>query len=157
MSGIVSNPAAFIYGMITIGTLLAAESAARETYPRTIGAVLIAALLYWLVHGYSQFTAQRLRESRPVELAGLARAMRHEAAIVLGAAPPLIALAIAWLAGGSLSTGVAAAIWADVGAIFLIELVSGIRAQQRGRELVVQTVLGVTLGVLIIVLRLILH
>jgi hypothetical protein len=157
MHGVLGNPAAFIYGMITIGTLLAAESATRETYPRTVAAVAIATLLYWLVHGYAHFIAQRLRESRPVELSELAHAMRDELAIVLGGAPPLIALAIAWLAGASLNTGVAAAIWVDVGVIFLIEIASGIRAEQRGRALVVQTVLGATLGVLIIVLRLVLH
>jgi hypothetical protein len=83
--------------------------------------------------------------------------MRDELAVVLGAAPPLVALAISWLSGASLNTGVVAAIWADVGMIFLIEIVSGFRADQRGRELMSQTVLGGTLGVLIIVLRLVLH
>jgi hypothetical protein len=157
MPRVLSNPAPFIYGIITIGTLLAAESATRETYARTVGAVAIAMLLYWLVHGYARFTAQQLSESRPVELSELGHAMWHEVPVVLGAVPPLIALAITWAVGGSLSAGIAAAIWADVGLIFLIEVGSGIRAKQRGLDLAVQAVLGVTLGVLIIVLHLVLH
>lgn len=157
MREVLSNPAAFIYGMITIGTLLAAESEKRETYLRTVVAVLIATLLYWLAHGYAHFTAERLRKNRPLDLSDLVYAMHDELAIVLGAAPPLIALAISWLADASLGTGVTVAILADVVMIFLIEIASGMRAKQRGRELVVQTVLGATLGILIIALRLVLH
>ena len=46
MPGVLSNPAAFIYGMVTIDTLPAAQSATRDTYPRTVGAVIIATLLH---------------------------------------------------------------------------------------------------------------
>ena len=46
MPGVLSNPAAFIYGMVTIGTLPAAQSPTRDTYPRTVCAVIIAILLH---------------------------------------------------------------------------------------------------------------
>lgn len=157
MRDVLRNPAAFIYGMIVLGTLLAAESAKRETYARTLAAVVIATLLYWLVHGYAQLTAQQLRERRPIELSQLVDAMRDELGVVLGAAPPLIALLFSWLAGASLSAAVAAAIWTDVAMIVLIEIVAGIRAEQHGRKLLQQALLGVALGVLVIVLRLLLH
>jgi hypothetical protein len=152
-----ARPAAFIYGMIMIGTLLAAESARQETYARTVGAVAIATALYWLVHGYAEFTAHRLRESAPLELSELARTLANEFSIVLGAGPPLLALAISWLAGASLNAAVAAAIWADAGMIVIIELVAGVRAELRGRELVLQTMVGALLGLIIILLRLVLH
>jgi hypothetical protein len=152
-----ANPAAFIYGMIMIGTLLAAESARQETYARTVGAVAIATALYWLVHGYAEFTAHRLREGAPLELSELGRTMAEEFAIVLGAVPPLLALSISWLAGASLTVGVAAAVWADAGMIVIIEVVAGVRADLKGRALMVQTLIGAILGLLIIVLRLVLH
>lgn len=152
-----ASPAAFIYGMIMIGTLLAAESVRQETYARTVGAIAIATLLYWLVHGYAEFTARRLRESTPLELSELVRAMAEQFALVLGAVPPLLALAVSWIAGASLGTAVSAAVWADVGMILIIEVLAGVRAEQRGRDLVVQTVLGAILGMLIVVLRLVLH
>jgi hypothetical protein len=157
MRDVLRNPAAFIYGMIVLGTLLAAESAKRETFPRTVAAVVIATLLYWLVHGYAQLTAQQLRERRPIELSHLGEALRDELGVVLGAAPPLFALLFSWLAGASLNAAVAAAIWTDVGMIVLIELAAGIRADQRGRKLLEQALLGGSLGVLVIVLRLLLH
>ena len=152
-----ADPAAFIYGTIVIGTLLAAESAKRETYPRTVVAVVIAMLLYWLVHAYAEFTARRLRESASLELSELARTMAEEAVIVLGAAPPLVALAISWLAGASLTTAVAAAVWVEAAMIVIIEVVAGIRAERRGRDLVFDTLLGALFGLLIVVLRLVLQ
>jgi hypothetical protein len=152
-----ASPAALIYGTIMIGTLLAAESTKRETYARTVGAVVLAICLYWLVHGYARFAAHRLRERLPLELAGLARALAQELSIVLGAAPPLLAVAVCWIVGASLATAVAAAIWADVATIVAIELLAGMRADLRGRDLMFQTLLGALLGLLIIVLRLVLH
>lgn len=152
-----TNPAGLVYGTIMIGTLLAAESANRETYPRTVAAALVAMLLYWLVHGYAQFTSERLREGRPLELARLRHAMVAEVSILTGGALPLLALVLAWIAGASLSTAVAAAVWVDATVILVIEVVAGVRAEQRGWGLVGQAALGALLGFLIIALRLILH
>jgi hypothetical protein len=64
---------------------------------------------------------------------------------------------ISWLAGASLSAAVAAAIWADAGMIVVIEVVAGVRAELSGRALVIQSTVGALLGLLIIVLRLVLH
>ncbi len=73
-----SNVGGVAYGTITIGAVLAAESAARETYPET-----------------------------------------------LGAAPPLLVLALCWSAGTALSTAVDAATWTAAGSLVLIEMVVG--------------------------------
>jgi len=56
-----ANPAGLIYGTIAVAALLAAESARRETYVETVGAVLITLLLYWLAHSYAGFTGERVR------------------------------------------------------------------------------------------------
>jgi hypothetical protein len=152
-----ANPAGLLYGAIMVGTLLAAESAKRETYVRTVGAVLIAMVLLWLVRGYTSFTAHRLRESAPLELSGLVRTMAAELAIVLGGAPPLIAVMISWAVGASLNSAVVAGVWTSAGVIIIIELISGVRAGQTGRELVFQTAFGALLGLLVIALRLLLH
>ncbi len=50
MPAMLPNTGGVLYGTITVGSLLGAESATRETYGRTVGAVAIALLLYWLVH-----------------------------------------------------------------------------------------------------------
>ena len=53
-----TNPAGLVYGTIAVGALLAAESARQETYTRTIIAVAIALILYWLSYSYAEFTGQ---------------------------------------------------------------------------------------------------
>ena len=52
-----SNVGGLVYGTITVAALLAAERAQRETYPETVGAVLIAIALLWVAHAYAEYTA----------------------------------------------------------------------------------------------------
>lgn len=152
-----SNPAGAVYGTIAVGALLAAESATRETYAETVGAVAITLVLYWLAHSYAQFTGTRLKRSKPLALSALTSSLAHELAILAGAAIPLIPLIGWWIAGGKLADAVTAAIWTSAGLIVLIELVAGIRAELSGRELLRQTGFGTLMGVLVIALKLVLH
>jgi hypothetical protein len=151
------NPGGLVYGVIAIGTLLAAESPRRETYPETIGAVVVAILLYWLAHAYSEFTEHRLERSQALNLAILGRTLGHELSILGGAAAPLVAVLVCWAAGATVSTAVTAALWTSAAMILGIETVAGIRAKLTGRELAAQVGLGTVLGLLVITLRFILH
>ena len=152
-----ANPAAAVYGTISVGALLAAESAQRETYPRTLGAVVITLLLYWLAHSYASFAARRLLLGEPLSIRGLAWTMAHELPILIGAAVPLVALLIWWAAGARLTTGVNAAIWTSAAMILIVELAAALRARLSGRELLAQATLGVLLALLVIALKLVLH
>jgi hypothetical protein len=152
-----ARPGALIYGTITVGALLAAESAQRETYTETVAAVLLALFLYWVAHSYAGFAAHRLRQGEPLELTGLLRSMVSELPILLGGAIPLLALVIFWVAGAGLGSAVDAGIWTSAGTIMAIEVISGIRAGERGHDLLLQSVLGALLGFLVIALRLVLH
>jgi len=51
------NPAAAIYGVLTIGALLTAETGLHEKYIDTVGSALIAVALYWLAHAYATMVA----------------------------------------------------------------------------------------------------
>jgi uncharacterized membrane protein YadS len=45
---ILENPGDAVCGAIAVGALLAAETPRQETYAKTIAAVIITLLLYWL-------------------------------------------------------------------------------------------------------------
>jgi hypothetical protein len=154
---VLSDLSAAIYGLMTVGALLAAESADSETYAETIGAVAITMIVYWLAHSYAEFASDRLTEGHPLRFSTLARIMRHQVPILFGAAIPLLALLIAWIVGASLSTAVTTALYTSAAMVVLIEMVAAMRAKQTGRERVAQIAFGVVLGLLIIALRLILH
>ncbi len=152
-----ANPAGLIYGTIAVAALLAAESARRETYVETVGAVLITLLLYWLAHSYAGFTGERVRAGEPFTYRGLLRTATHELAVLLGAAVPLLAILICWAAGAALSTAVSIGISTTVVIVIATEVVIGLRAELTGRDLVRQTAVGVVLALLVVALRVLLH
>jgi hypothetical protein len=152
-----SDLSAAIYGLMTVGALLAAEAADSETYAETVGAVVITMLVYWLAHSYAEFASHRVKEREPARFAVLGRIMGQQVPILFGAAVPLVALLIDWVAGASLSTAVITALVTSAVMVMLIEVLAGLRAEQSGRELILQALFGALLGLLIIGLRLVLH
>jgi hypothetical protein len=152
-----ANPAGLVYGTIAVGALLAAESARRETYLRTIGAVVITMLLYWIAHSYAEFTAGRLRGHERFTFEGLARTAASELAVLIGAALPLLEVLVLWATGARLSLAVSGAVWTSAAVIVVIEAVIAIRAELPMHDLLRQTATGALLGLLVIALRLVLH
>jgi hypothetical protein len=146
-----------IYGLIAVATLLSAESARRETYPATVGAVLLTLLLYWLGHSYAHYTGERLAEGERMTVSGLGRTMGAEAAILIGAAVPLAEILIWWALGQRLTSAVTVAVWTAAGLIVVTELVIARRAELTGRDLIAQVSMGATLGLIVIAIWLVLH
>jgi hypothetical protein len=152
-----ANPGGLVYGTILVATLLAAESPRRETYARTAGAVALALIAYWLSASYAEFTGERVRDEEAFTPAAFARAAAHELPVIYGALGPLLAVVICWLIGADLQTGITVGIWAAVAIIVVTEIVIGVRTELTGRQLVVQTGIGLVLGLLVVALRVLLH
>jgi hypothetical protein len=151
------NPAAAIYGLLTIGALLTAEAAAHEKYIDTVGSALIAVGLYWLAHAYATMIGWCLAGDEHLGVGALGRALLHDSAIVSGSAVPVLVLFVSWLSGADQSTAVTAAIWSILASIVLFELLAGLRSSSTFSELVVGVVVGLVMGAGILALRIILH
>ena len=151
------NPAGAIYGLITIGALLAAESGLRDTYPETVGSAAIAVVLYWFAHSYSDVLGLRLAERQPFSWGELWRTFGRDWAIARGSSMPLLALVVAWAAGASQATAVTAAVWVVVASLIAFELAAGILSRAKPRELVLEVLVGATMGLAILALRALLH
>ena len=148
---------AAVYGTISIGALLAAESVHEETYAATVGGVAITLLIYVLIHAYSDYTGDRLASGEPLEFGRLGRTILSEGWLLVGAGVPLVALLLCWGLSASLSTAVTIAIWTSAAMVLILEVISGIRAGETGRDLGVQAAAGALFGLLVIVLRIVLH
>jgi hypothetical protein len=148
---------AAVYGTISVGALLAAESAGQETYAETVVAVVLTLLLYVLAHTYSEYTAERLRREEPLSMIALAQTARAEAWLLPGAGVPLLAVLIGWVLGASLATSVTVAVWVSAAMVMVFETGFAIRAHEAGRDFVVQAGIGALLGLLVIALRYVLH
>ncbi len=147
------NPSRTVFGLITVGSLLAAETAVHDTYPETIGSVVIALLVYWLAHSYSDLLGTRLTSGERLRWGVTVRSFAHEWAIIKGAALPLLVLLIGWAAGATQQTAADAAVWTAVGGLVAFELAAGIRTGASGRELVLDGVVGAAMGLGILALR----
>jgi hypothetical protein len=152
-----ANPSGVIYGMIVIGALLAAESGRHESYLDTLASALIATALYWLAHAYASVLGERLATHEPLSAGALRRALGHDWALVRGAAIPLLVLLIAWVAGAAQQTAVTAALWSAVVGLVAFELLAGIRSRAGAAELALQLTVGLTMGLAVLALRIVLH
>jgi hypothetical protein len=151
------NPAAAVYGVLTIGALLTAETALHENYIDTVGSAVLADSLYWLAHAYATMVALCLAGSERLGVGALGRALRHDASILAGAAVPVLVLLVCWLAGASQQTAVSAAVWSTLACLVVFELAAGLRSSSTPGELVLGVGVGLAMGAGILALRIILH
>jgi hypothetical protein len=147
------NAAGVVYGVITVGALMAAESGRHETYLDTVVSALIATILYWLAHAYADLLGRRLADGERLTTKTLGAALIHDWAIVRGAAIPLLALVIAWAVGASQEAGVTAALRTSVVTLVLFELLAGIRAKSTKSELLLKGAVGVTMGLALLAVK----
>jgi hypothetical protein len=151
------NPEGAVYGIITIGALLAAESGLHDSYPDTVASLLIAVALYWFAHSYADVLGLRLSKQRVISWSELRQTFVQDWAIVRGASAPLLALLVAWALGASQETAVAAGTWTAVVGLIAFELAAGIRSRAKPVELTLEVLAGATMGLAILALRALLH
>jgi hypothetical protein len=151
------RPGALVYGTVTVGAVLDAEGIKTETFAETIVGVALAMVLLWLAHSYAQITGHRFEKGEQLTPRTILQHMADEAPILAGAVVPLLTVIIWTATGSNLSEALSAGIWADVAMIVVINLVAAVISELSGVALVVQTVVGVVLGIGVIVVKLIFH
>ncbi len=151
------NPAGAVYGIVTIGALLAAESGLRDNYPETVGSAAIAVVLYWFAHSYADVLGLRLSEHRLLSWEELWHTFVQDWAIVRGASAPLLALLVAWALGAGQETAVAAGVWTAAASLVGFEVAAGLRSRAKPSELTLEVVVGATMGLALLALRALLH
>jgi hypothetical protein len=128
------NPAGVVYGTLIIGAVLATESARRETLLETVGATVVALLLYWLAHSYAATLGDRLDRQVPLTAGAVANSLVRDRAIVRGALVPILVLLIASGLGSSLTTAVSISVWASAVTIVAFEVLAGCAPSSRARS-----------------------
>lgn len=151
------NAAGTIYGIVTVGALLAAESGLKETYAETLGSVAITIVLYWLAHSYADVLGLRLARDERLSWRGAWQTLAHDLAIARGAGVPFLALLVAWATGASQSAAVSAGTWTAVGSLVAFELAAGLRSHGGTLELALDALVGTGMGLGIVALRALLH
>ena len=146
-----------VYGVILVGALLAAESGLHETYLDTILSAVVATAIYWLAHSYAHVLGLRLVTRNRLTPAALLRGLAREAALIRGAAIPLLVLVLAWVGGAGQASAVNAALWSSVASLICFELAAARRAPATLAERALEVGVGVTIGLGIVALKILLH
>jgi len=145
-----------VYGVVVIGALLAAEGGRHDTYPETLGATLLATLLVWLAHSYSTLLGRRLQSGSHIHARALRSALARDTVILKGGIPPFVVIALCGIAGLSQTAGVTAGVWTVVVVLMALEVIAGLRSGAAAREFTLDLLVGLTLGVGILVLKILL-
>lgn len=69
----------------------------------------------------------------------------------------MLALAIAWVCGAGQQTAITAALWSAVGSLVALELIAGLRSRATPSELVFEAAVGMSMGMGILALKIVLH
>ena len=151
------NPGGTVYGALIVAALLAAEGGRHETYAGTVAAAVIATALSWLAHSYAVVLGDRLEGGPRIGGLELVRALMRERALLRGTVIPMVVLLVFWAAGRSQSAGVTAAIWSVIIALVLYEMIAAVRSKATPREFALDVCVGLTLGIGILALKIVLH
>ncbi len=153
----IENPTGAIYGMVTIGSLMAAESGLRDSFLDTIASAVVASCLYWLAFAYASLLGRRVHTGEHLTPGALWKALVHDWALVRGAAIPVTVLAVAWLAGASQADAVKWALWSAVAGLIVFELIAATRCPGSRAEVVLEVLVGLAMGLGILMLKVVLH
>jgi hypothetical protein len=144
-------------GAITLATLLASETGSQETYPEIFASALIVTALYWVAHSYATAVGRHLSAHDRFTMRSLMRAFAHDLAVVKGASIPLLALLVSWALGASQQTAINVALYAVVASLLIFEATHGILWRRTAAGLAQDVGIGVTLGLGVLALHLVLH
>jgi small neutral amino acid transporter SnatA (MarC family) len=151
------NPPGLVYGVLSVATVIAAESTQRETYVRLVVASVITMVLYWLAHVYADHWGTHLDKPGEWTLGEVMHSAVRESPILVGATVPAVVLVLAWAVGAAMETGVTVVLWVSVIELILLELAAAVHRHDRFRDVAIQTLMGAAMGVAILGLRVVLH
>jgi hypothetical protein len=150
------DPGAAIYGTLTVGAVLAAESTRDIHLISALVGTSVAVVLYWLAHGYSAGMSRRLSNKTPLTWSGFRSDLRREWGIVEGATIPLVPTFIAAGFGMRPAAVYALGLWIVAISLIAYELLAGLAIGLKNWALLGQTAIGAVLAIGIVALKVLL-
>ena len=151
--GPTENASSVVYGIITVGAVLAAEGSRNESFQRSVGAAILILLLYWVVHAWSVDSGDRLARRRPFRWPDFLAELRAEFSIMRGAVLPIAAVVIAGLAGATDQRAVFIGTLVSAAMLVVFEFSVAMLGRLGAKQVLVQTAAGALFGCALIVLR----
>lgn len=146
-----------LYGAIVAGSVLAVSSAHAEDTANVAVATALVTAIYWLAHVYVNAIGGRFRDNdRPMHRR-IVDAMRDATELLIGAVPPILIFLLARLLGADVQEAAQAALWFTVVMLLFAGAGAAYLAGVRGVTLVVESLIAGSFGLLVILLKYLLH
>lgn len=153
----IADAGALLYGALIAASVLATASAHAEDFTYVALATLLVLGVYWLAHVY--VAAQRMQYGGDDRLLHrrLGHSGREELSIIQGGLPAVVVFWVTELAGASVGTAAAVAVYFSVAMLVGAGYLLARRAGRRGWPAVLDAVVAGLLGVVVIIAKALLH
>jgi hypothetical protein len=151
------NAPDLLYGAIVAGSVLAVSSAhVPESAHVALAASLVTAI-YWLAHVYVEAVGNRFRDREHAIHSRLLLSMRESIEVLFGSVPPILVFLLARAFGADVSHAAQIALWFTVVLLIVAGASAAYLAGARGLALVLEAMVAGAFGVLVILLKYLLH
>jgi hypothetical protein len=151
------NYTSAIYGTIVVAGVIAALGHEHAAASTVFGSVLATSFVFWLAHVWAAATSARVEAGRRLPPRAVAEIAAHEWPMVESAVLPLVPIALAWAGLCSDATGIDLALAVAVLQLVGWGLVVGRRTYERWPAVLLSGVVNGALGVLLVVLKALVH
>jgi hypothetical protein len=147
-----------LYGAVVSGGALAATSSHADASTRVAVATFAVLVIYWLAHVYIQTLSKQLggADTRPL-MPRIVTAAREEAIVLFGGIPTVAVYVAVSALGGTVSTAAFAALFFLVALLFTVGYLGARQAELTGLRAAVEAVGAGVFGVLIVIMKALLH
>lgn len=151
------NAPDLLYGAIVAGSVLAVSSAHAEDSAHVAAATALVTAIYWLAHVYVEAIGGRFRDNDLPMHRRIGQAMHHSLELLVGALPPILVFLGARFLGADVQTAAQIALWITVAMLLVAGAGAAYLAGVRGWALVVESLIAGSFGLLVILLKYLLH
>ncbi|MGC5165504.1 hypothetical protein [Luteimicrobium sp. DT211] len=146
-----------LYGAVVAASVLAVVSVHAPPGDRVVVATVVVALVYWLAHVYVDAVGGRFSDREHSTGTRVLHALNDNWAVLIGSAPPIVALLVARALGADGETAAWWALWVTGGLLITVGGIAAWRAGARGWGLVGEILVGGCFGLLVVALKYALH
>jgi hypothetical protein len=146
-----------LYGAVVSGSVLAVASVHGLAQDRVAIATGVVALVYWLAHVYVDAVGGRFEDLEHSVGSRLATALRTNTGVLIGSVPPILVFLLGHALGLDVSGAAWLALWSTVVLIVAAALLAGYRAGARGLALAAEGAVAGGFGLVVILLKYLLH
>jgi hypothetical protein len=151
------NAPDLLYGAVVAASVLAVSSVHVEVDAHVALAAGIVTVIYWLTHVYVEAIGNRFADGHSSMWRRVVEAMQDSAEVLMGALPPIAIFTLARLVTHDVERAAEIALWSTVVLLVVAGGGAAFLAGVRGWKLVAEAAVAGCFGVLVILLKYLLH